>query len=233
MNHHHSIKSLLQKMHIFKELSDTELDPILNISYPRQFKKRTLVFMQGDPLDKVYFIYSGSVKIYKTDMTGKEQIVSILQAGDMFPHVGFFRKGDYPGHAEILEDATLIVIPIEEFENIIMTYPDISIKLFRVLGEKIVDLQNRLEEQILSNSYEQIIKLLLRLSKNHGVEIEGGKFQLTTNFTNREMANMIGTSRETVSRTLNGFKKNGIITIEENGFFIIDSVRLKDELIYG
>lgn len=224
------IKSLLKKVPLFKEMTDEEIEPIVAISYPRNYKKRMLVFMQNDPLDKVYFISSGKVKIFRNDASGKEQIVSVLQPGEMFPHAGFFRQGTYPAHAEIIEDGLLIVIPIAEFEKMLVQYPKVSIKLFRVMGEKIIDLQDRLEEQILHNSYEQIVRLLLRLTEKHGVELEGGKAQLTTQFTNREMANMIGTSRETVSRTLNQFKKKGIVEADDAGFFIIDVERLKEEL---
>ncbi len=135
--------------------------------------------MQGDPLDRVFFIHEGRVKIYKTDVSGKEQIVSVLQNGDMFPHAGFFRTGGYPAHAEIMEDATLLVIPIQEFEQLLLQRPDVCIKLFRVMGEKIIDLQSRLEEQIFHNTYEQILMLFLRLAKTHGKKQEDGRVRLT------------------------------------------------------
>src|SRR5699024_5694849 len=116
----------------------------------------------------VYFIQSGNVKIYKADFHGKEQIVNVLQPGDMFPHQGFFRQDNYPAHAETLEDSILISIEIDSFESFLITHPEICIKLFRILGDIIVDLQNRLQEIILHNTYEQIIMLLLRLAKSHG-----------------------------------------------------------------
>ena len=138
------IKKHLQGVSLFKELSEEELQPIVDISQMRIYKARSFVFMQGDTLDRVFFIHSGKVKIHKIDAAGKEQIVSVLQAGEMFPHAGFFRKGTYPAHAEILETAQLIVTPIADFEAILIRYPELSIKLFKVLGENIVDLQNRL-----------------------------------------------------------------------------------------
>jgi CRP-like cAMP-binding protein len=227
-----SITKLLHSFTIFKELTDDELQPIIDISQTRSFEPRTHVFMQGDPLDRVFFIHSGKVKIYKTDFNGKEQIVSVLKDGDMFPHVGFFRKGDFPAHAEVLEPSSIVVIPIANFEQILVKYPEVSIKLFRVMGEKIIDLQERLEEQILSNTYEQIIKLLLRLSHNHGVPMDNSeeKLLITTPFTNRELANMIGSSRETVSRTLNQLKKKDLLNTNAEGFYIIEIEKLKEEL---
>lgn len=224
------IKKHLREVPLFKELSEEELQSIVDISQMRIYKARSFVFMQGDTLDRVFFIHSGKVKIQKTDVTGREQIVSVLQAGEMFPHAGFFRKGTFPAHAEILEIAQLIVIPIADFENILIQYPQLCIKLFKVLEEKIVDLQNRLEEQILHDTYEQIIMLLLRLCKSNGIQIND-KYKLTTQFTNRELANMIGTSRETISRTISQLKRKKLIDIDENGCFIIIPGKLEEEII--
>ncbi|RBW68366.1 Crp/Fnr family transcriptional regulator [Bacillus taeanensis] len=227
-----TIRTLLKKVPLFKELTENELTPIVEMAHPRQFRARMIIFMQGDPLDRVFFIHKGKVKIYKTDLSGKEQIVSILQEGDMFPHAGFFRTGDYPAHAEIIENATLIVIPISDFEKLLLQRPDVCIKLFKVMGEKIVDLQNRLEEQILHNTYEQILMLLLRLSKAYGKKHKDGRIELTTHFTNREIANMIGTSRETVSRTLTQLRRKEIVEVNAKGRFLIAANAVKEELFY-
>ncbi|ALC90162.1 Crp/Fnr family transcriptional regulator [Bacillus sp. FJAT-18017] len=219
----------LSAVPIFRELNFCELEELVKIAQARNYKNKMYVFMQDDPLDRVFFIHSGKVKIYKTDSAGKEQIVSVLEAGEMFPHAGFFRKGNYPAHAEIIEEAQLVVIPINDFEKVLISYPELSIKLFKVLGEKIVDLQERLEAQILHNTYEQIVLLLLRLTKSNGVEL-GDLHRLTTQFTNRELANMIGTSRETVSRTVNHLKKKKFIEQDDSGFYLINSEALQSEL---
>ncbi|GAE43534.1 transcriptional regulator [Mesobacillus boroniphilus JCM 21738] len=109
--------------------------------------------------------------------------------------------------------------------------PHLSIKVFKVLGEKIVDLQERLEAQILNNTYEQIIKLLIRLGELHGEKQEDGTVLLKADFTNKDLANMIGTTRETVSRTLTKMKKDELITTDSNGNMILVPDVLMDELV--
>jgi len=225
-----SIQNLLQQFTLFKGLSDEEIEPIISLAQNRRYQNGTHIFMQGDPLTNVYFIYKGTIKIYRTDLHGKEQIINVLQPGNMFPHQGFFRQDNYPAHAEVLEDALLIYIPIHLFENFLINHPEICIKLFRVLGDLIVDLQNRLEEKMLHNTYEQIILLLLRLSKQSGIETKNGDIRLKTHFTNRELANMIGSSRETVSRTLSQLRKNKLIHLDSSGTMVIDREQLQDEL---
>ncbi|MFT9600608.1 Crp/Fnr family transcriptional regulator [Mesobacillus sp.] len=225
------IKSVLASFSLFRDLNDHELEKIVNISISRDWKKNSHIFMQGARLENVYFINEGKVKIYKSDANGREQIVAILKKGEMFPHVGFFRKGGYPGYSEVLEQASIVVVPISQFEKVLVDNPHLSIKVFKVLGEKIVDLQERLEAQILNNTYEQIIKLLIRLGEIHGEKQEDGTILLKADFTNKDLANMIGTTRETVSRTLTKMKKDELITTDSNGNMILDPDILMDELV--
>ncbi|WP_066061091.1 Crp/Fnr family transcriptional regulator [Neobacillus soli] len=224
------IKRVLSVFSLFRELNDFELTKITDIAIAREWKKQSHVFLQGDPLENVYFIYNGKIKIYKSDVNGKEQIVAIMKKGEMFPHVGFFRKGDYPAYAEVLEPSTLIAVPISKFESVLIENPELCIKVFKVLGEKIVDLQNRLEEQILNNTYEQIVKLLIRLAQKHGKEQEDGTILLKSEFTNKDLANMIGTTRETISRTLTRMKKDELIEVDDDGNMIVDVEILMEEI---
>lgn len=226
-----TIKKVLSQFSLFRELNDAEMDKIVEISITREWKKGSHVFMQDDPLENVYFINSGRIKIYKSDINGREQIVAIAKKGDMFPHVGFFRKGGYPAFSEVIEDAILIVVPIDHFEKVLIDNPELCIKVFKVLGEKIVDLQDRLEEKILNNTYEQIIKLLVRLAKTHGQKYTDDSYLLKAEFTNKDLANMIGTTRETVSRTLTKLKKEKLIEVDSVGNIIIEPDKLLDEII--
>jgi CRP/FNR family transcriptional regulator, cyclic AMP receptor protein len=226
-----SIKKVLWEFSLFRELDDNEMDKVVEIAISRDWKKNSHVFLQGDPLENVYFIYDGKIKIYKSDINGKEQIVGIFKKGEMFPHVGFFRKGEYPAFAEVMESSTLVVVPISQFENVLIENPELCIKVFKVLGEKIVDLQNRLEEQILNNTYEQIIKLLIRLGQKHGIKRDDGSILLHAEFTNKDLANMIGTTRETISRTLTKMKKDELIEVDEEGNMIIDPEELLEEIL--
>ncbi|MBM4762080.1 Crp/Fnr family transcriptional regulator [Bacillus sp. B15-48] len=225
------LKQFLANYALFRDLNELEIEKIAEIAISREWGKNSHVFMQGDPIANVYFINEGRIKIYKSDINGREQIVNILKRGDMFPHVGFFRKGGYPAFAEVLEPSNLAVVPIAKFEKVLIENPELSIKVFKVLGEKIVDLQERLEAQVLNNTYEQIIKLLIRLANVHGTKQEDGTIFLKAEFTNRDLANMIGTTRETVSRTLTKMKKEQLIETDSQGNMIIDLDHLFEELL--
>lgn len=224
------IKKVLSCFSLFKELNDEELNKIVDISISRTWLKGNHIFLQDDPIENVYFIHSGKVKIYKSDANGKEQIVAILKKGEMFPHVGFFRKGGYPAYSEVLENSSIVTVPIAQFETVLIHNPELCIKVFKVLGEKIVELQDRLEAQILNNTYEQIIKLLVRLGRKDGMKKEKGVILLKGDFTNKDLANMIGTTRETVSRTLTKMKKDHLLEVDGEGNLIFQPEELMEEL---
>ncbi len=225
-----TIRELLQRFPLFKDLTNDEIEPIVRLANHHTYRAGTHIFMQGDPLTNVYFIQHGSIKVYRTDTQGKEQIINVLIDGQMFPHQGFFRKGDYPAHAQVMEEAELIYIPIRLFEEFLVQHPEVCVKIFRILGDIIVEFQNRLEDKILHNTYEQIILLLIRLAKKNGEQINDQLFCITTQFTNRDLANMIGSSRETVSRTLTYLKKKSLLTTDPDGNFVINIEHLKEEI---
>lgn len=225
-----SVKLLLQQFPLFRSLTENEINLIVRLAVTREYKKDSHIFFQGDPLTDVYFIFSGKIKIYRLDAQGNEQIVNILKKGDMFPHQGFFRKDSYPANAQAMEDAVLIYIPIQSFEQFLIRNPEVCIKIFRILGDQIMELHQRLEEKILYNTYDQILLLLLRLTKKHGKKLNEQEFLISTLLTNRDLANMIGSSRETVNRTLSQLKKRNFVRYED-GYIVTRPDKLREELI--
>ncbi|WP_223154992.1 Crp/Fnr family transcriptional regulator [Alkalibacillus aidingensis] len=222
---------LLKSFTIFKDLNDDEIQSILSFSHIRKFKKNDHIFMQGDVISHVYFMISGQVKIYRTGYSGNEQIVNFLKRGNMFPHQGFFRKDNYPAHAQASGDVELICIPIMEFESFLYQRPEICIRLLSVLGDLIVDLQNRLESKMVDTAYEQVIKAILRIGEANGKK-EGDYTVLTVKITNQELANIIGSSRETVSRSLTKLKKNNLLHMNKNGFLYYEFDVLHEQILY-
>ncbi len=221
----------LTQFTVFTTLEKHEMEPIVEIAGSKKYETGTMIFMQDEPMTNVYFIQKGKINIYKTDYEGKEQIVNVLQKDDMFPHQGFFRKGNYPAHAEVLDEAILVNIPILSFENFLLTHPEISIKMFRVLSDIIIDLQIRLKEKMMYTMYDQILLLLIRLTKKNGEEVDEDYHRITIKLTNSQLANMIGTSRETISRTLTQLKREGILYTDNQGFLVINCTFIEEKVL--
>lgn len=218
---------MLSNFEIFQQLNDYEFEPIIEKLEFNKYPSDTMLFLQNEPITKIFFLVAGQVKVFRTNFDGKEQIINILQPRDMFPHQGFFRKSQYPANAQVIDDAQILTMSINDFEQFILLYPTISEKIYRMLGEQISDLQNRLEAKFLFTVHEQIIMQLMRLTKIYGKKINDDEYKITIHFTNQELANMIGSSRETVSRTLTILRKDHLISTDDSGLWVVNYPKLK------
>ncbi|BCJ85170.1 Crp/Fnr family transcriptional regulator [Effusibacillus dendaii] len=222
-------RDALKQIELFRDMNEQDLAKIEQLLIRRSMMERMVIFMQGEPLEHVYFILSGKVKIYRNDEQGHEQIVNVLQAGDMFPHAGFFRQGIYPAHSVMLEKGVLLALPVSRFHALLESNPDLGIKMMSLMESKIVELQARLQEMVMHDTFGRIVLLLSRLSRLHGVPA-GDWTRIDVPFTNQELANMIGTSRETVNRTLSQLKKEGILDITADHRLMIRMDQLEKQL---
>jgi CRP/FNR family cyclic AMP-dependent transcriptional regulator len=128
----------------------------------------------------------------------------------MFPHAGFFENEPYPGTAEVVLEAELGVVPVKAFENILLSRPEIAIKVMRVMGRKIRELQAKVRDLSSIDINFRIAALLVRLAREYGVQGSYGTLiELRT--TNMDLARMAGTTRETVNRFINRLKREGVL----------------------
>lgn len=225
-----NVESILKNTMFFRDLSDRELTLFLPILKRKRILDKTNLFMQGDSITNVYIVAAGKIKIFRNDPSGKEQVLHFKQIGDLFPHVGFFRRGEYPANAQAIEDSEVYTVSIRDFEEVLMNNPSLSIKLFRVLGDQIVNLQQRLEEMALRSANERILLLLVRLCETHGTTEKDGWIKLNTRFKNADLANMIGTTRESVNRMISHLRKEDAVILQDGEYWVyID--KIKDELL--
>ena len=223
------IHKLLARFDVFASLDTDELHEIANITEKIYADKGTHVFYHEEKMEKLFFVISGTVKIYRTDSDGNEQIVNFFQAGEMFPHHGLFRTDNYPASAVIFQDAILLVIRKNDFEDLLIKHDRIALKMFHYLGSVILDLQKRLQEKLLSSTDQQLLSLLERLMIANGVKINSEETKINIKMTKQEIGSMVGMTRETVSRNISRFKKLKIL-YEDDGYIIIRNQMLKKYL---
>jgi len=202
---------LFRDIALFKDLTANELERINNLAVEHKYERGEYIFMEGQAREAVYFIRRGLVKVLKVDEEGREHIVNILGKGQMFPHIGFFQDGPYPGTAQAIEPSALLSIRCLQFDALLMEYPDISRKVMRVMGEKILMLQSKLQELALFDSHDRVIALLRHFAEEHG-HIGPGGVHVKLPITHGEMAHMIGMTRESVNRVWNQLRRDGVLT---------------------
>lgn len=224
---HEQLGTILKKFPQFQGLSDEELSQVRDMAILRSYRKKSVIFNEGAEKEAIYFIADGLVKTYKTDENGHENIVSFLKEGDMFPHTIFFDPQPYPATAETLVDCKIIAIPLAPFEQVILNTPALAMKVMRMMGEKIRELQETIQQITGQDVQNRGISFLLKLAERYGEETDG-TITIPMPFTNMEMASSIGTTRETVNRLLNQLRKENIIEMKANTLVILDHEALLD-----
>ncbi|MDQ0191054.1 Crp/Fnr family transcriptional regulator [Alicyclobacillus cycloheptanicus] len=214
-----SAVELLKQISLFKDLTPTELEHVHELAVEHHYERGAYVFMEGQDREAVYFIGRGLIKVLKVDDEGREHIVNILGRGAMFPHVGFFQDTPYPGTAQAMEPSDLLSIRCRQFDELLTENPEIARKVMRVMGERILMLQSKLQELASFDSHERVVALLRHFAEEHGEPGPGG-VHVKLPITHGEMAHMIGMTRESVNRIWNQLRRDGVLSGERDAWVL-------------
>lgn len=212
---------MLRFVPMFRDLSDEELQGIGNVAILRTYDRKSVVFHEGARKEAVFFVKEGLVKTFKTDENGHEHIVSLLKPGEMFPHAGLFHSETYPATAVAVVETRLIAVPVHSFEQQLIRFPSVAMKMLRVMEEKIAELQGKLQELTGHDVQDRGLAFLLKLAEHYGTRKEG-EVHIEIPMTHQDIASVIGTTRETVNRLLNQLRKEGILETTRSGLIIYD-----------
>ena len=215
----------LKHLPIFEELAPADLAAIDNITIERRYKKNMIIFMEGEPGEGFHYVKSGKVKIVKMAQDGREHIINILGPGDVFAEVLLFNRGPYPATSVALEDSVIGIIKNVELENVVVNNPRIALHIIRVMNKKLLHAQMKIKTLALSDTFARTAQILGRLAQQYGREVTGG-IRLDIDMTRQDLANLVGTTRETVSRVLSSMKKDKVIDLAEQQIIILDEQRL-------
>lgn len=221
-----STVDILKKIPAFTNLEASDLLKINEVTIERNFRKGSIIFMEGDTGEAFFFINSGKVKIYKTTPDGRELIFAILTEGDVFAEVTLFNDINYPASAEVLEDVSLGMIRNKDLERLVSLHSELALPIIKVLSRKLFNSQQKVKELALGDTFMRTAQTIIKLAEEHGKKTEVG-IEVRLDISRQELANMIGTARETVSRALSQFKKEGSIDISGKNIIVKDMQKLK------
>jgi len=221
-----TLANQLLQFSLFSSLSEQDLSPLLPYFRERRYRKGQILFVEGEIGKSVYFVLSGQVKLTKTLPDGEEQILNWCGPYDSFAEELLIESGSYPTTAEIIQESTLLVLDNEAVPGIIESSPIIALVLIRTLSRRL-----RLAQEFIrimsSKSTAGILAALLLRMANPG-DSPGQAIYVDATLTHRDLANMIGTSRECVNRSINSWKRAGILAIKEDHLEILKPQELAD-----
>ena len=212
----------LRKIPMFETVPANTLAELALLVEIREIARRQVIYLPGDPGDRVFFINGGRVKCSKVTRDGKELTLAYRGAGQMFGELCVIDGTPRDEMAEAMKNAIITELPREVFQELLLTDAKLAFAFASIVGERRKQIETKLEHLVFRDVQAKLAALLLELGEEYGVEHEEG-LQIGLKITHQEMANLIGSTRETISLTLAQFKKKGLLDL--NG----RSVVLKDQ----
>ena len=216
----------LRQYNYFSKLTDEELKKVLKKVKTKEYKKGEIIFFEGEVGKALFMLEEGKIKLVKMKESGEEQILSILQAGSIFAEVVIFNETDYPATAIVLEKTRVAMISKDDMKALIQSIPKLALELLEIMSTRLIRAQKMVGNLGLYNTKTITADILLHLATES--KSMGQQEDCVISISQQELANLIGCSRETVSRILKDFKKRGLIETARQKIIIKDLTGLKN-----
>lgn len=217
----------LRNVPIFAGLADDQLQLIDAKTQLRPYRKGEFIFFEGDPGRGFHYVHSGKVKIVKTADDGREHIIKILNPGDLFAEVLLFSERPYPATAVAVEESRIGLIQNADLEQLILQNNPLALQLIKALSQRLLYAQEKIKQLALNDVMARTAETLLRLAKEHGKENNGRGIEIQLELSRQDLASLVGTTRETVTRTLMSMKKDKLIEFKGQRVILLEPQELE------
>jgi CRP-like cAMP-binding protein len=209
----------LNKVSLFKDLSDAEFKELEPYLSTRSYKKKETIFSEGEPPEWFYLVLTGKVKITKLSHDGKEIILEVISPTDIFGGVAVIKGFPYPANAVAMEDSEVLMISRKNLMRLMDRFPNLMYCMAMQMGDRMKSSHDSLKNIALERVEARIAALLLKLAGKVGIDIKEGTM-IDMRLTKQDVADMVGTTVETSIRTFSKFKKQDLVS-EVNGKIVI------------
>lgn len=218
-----NIAHFLASVPLFKGLSREQYDELAMIATDQEYARGRAIFAEGDPGDGFFLVVSGLIKIYKLSLDGKEQILHIFGTGEPFAEAAVFIGSPYPAHAMALEKSRVLFLPRRAFIELINRNPELALNMLAALSHRLKKFAQLIEELSLKEVPGRLAAHLLYLSRQ-----QAGQDQVLLPVSKNQLAGLLGTIPETLSRILGKLAKAEMIAIDGPRITILDREALED-----
>ena len=215
------LASVLEKAALLSNLSREELQILATRTVRKLFSAGELLFSEGEPCSGLHIISRGKVRIFKTSVNGREQVLAVNVPGESVAELPVFDGGPFPASAAAVEDTEIAFISRRDFHAYCVEHPEVPLKVLSVVGARLRRLVGIIEELSFTTIRERLIALLVKLARTEGKKTDRGiEFLLPS--THQELANQLGTVRELVSRNLMRLQAEGLLEVDARQIVVLD-----------
>jgi len=213
---------------LFQGLEDIYLKHLADIALQKPFKRGEIIFIDDDPCDGFYVAATGRIKIFKISPEGKEQILHIFDPGEPFGEVPVFTGQNFPAYAEALSDTLTLFFPRDSFIGLIKQDPSLALNMLSVLSMRLKRFTVLIEDLSLKEVPGRLAAYLLYLSERNS-----GTNELHLDISKTQLASILGTIPETLSRILARMGREGFLTTRGKSLITIDDRLGMEKLATG
>lgn len=215
------IAAVLKTTALFGALAEPELAVLAARMSRKRFAAGELLFSEGEPCNGLYIVLSGRVRIFKTSVSGREQVLSIEGAGGTVAELPVFDGGPYPASVIALDETEIAFLSRRDFQGFCMEHPEVALKVLAVVGARLRQLVAIIEELSFTTIRQRLASTLLKLAQNEGTKTARGvEFRLPAS--HQEMASQLGTVRELISRNLTRLQAEGLLEVNARDVVVKD-----------
>lgn len=216
-----SATDVLKRVPLFADLSAADLARFGEVTREREYPKNSVILFEDDPGDALYIVSTGQVKVVLIGEDGREVILSVLGEGDFFGEMSLIDDEPRSAHVIAMRDSHLLVLRREDFRSQLEQHPKVALELLRVLVQRLRRADEKIGGLVLLDVNGRVAQLLLDLAE------ESGGPKITRKLTHHTIAQMIGSSRETVSRAMRELVERGLIDVSRREITIKDHDALR------
>jgi CRP-like cAMP-binding protein len=212
---------------IFSEIPLDTIEKIEKIGTRKNYLKNDVILMEDEVGTALFVIVKGKVKVARTSGDGREVILTILTESDFFGEMAILDGQTRSATVVAIEDTELFLIQRNDFINLLKEYPEVAISLLQELTKRLRSADAKIKALSLKDAEGKVATVLLQLADDVG-RIKHGKVEIEKLPLQQDLANMAGTSRETISRTIHSFAKKGLVELDGNKLRITDYEKFKE-----
>lgn len=234
------VLELIAATPLFSGLAEADLVQVHQIATDRFYGRAETIFFEGDPGDGFYIVAAGKVKIFKVSLEGKEQILHIYGPGHPFGEVPVFSGDNFPANAVTLVKSHLIFFSRSAFAKLITTHPSLSMNMLAVLSMRLREFTLQIENLSLKEVPGRLASYLLYLTKEQAQDARQAEAeeqnlpeQIHLPISKGQLASLLGTIPETLSRILAKLSGQGMINVNGNRIEIKDRAQLEELALTG
>ncbi|MGC9224396.1 MAG: Crp/Fnr family transcriptional regulator [Terracidiphilus sp.] len=207
------LAAILEKTALLSSLSREELQTLAARTVRKLFSAGELLFSEGEPCNGLNIIARGKVRIFKTSVNGREQVLAVNVPGESVAELPVFDGGPYPASGVAIEDTEIAFISRRDFNAYCIEHPEVALKMLSVVGGRLRRLVGIIEELSFTTIRQRLIALLVKIAQNEGKKTERG-IEVHLPATHQELANQLGTVRELISRNLMRLQAEGLLDVD-------------------